>query len=314
MEYRSMGRSGLSVSLAGMGCNTLGWWVDAAQGARVVHAGLDAGVTLFDTADLYDDGTSETILGQALGARRRDVTIVTKFGMKMSSTPEHRQRGSREHIIRCCEDSLRRLGTDWIDLYLHHQPDAATPVEETLEALDRLIGAGKIRYAGCSNYAGWQIADAAWTSRERRLNPFVAAQNEWNLLSRGVETEVVPAARRFGLGLMPYFPLAMGLLTGKYVRGGERDPAMRLGGEDPRYAAMLSDAQFDRVEKLAAFARERGRGLLEVAIGWLASRDVVATVICGATRPDQIRANAAAVVAWRPDADDEAALDRLSAA
>ena len=313
MEFRTMGRSGLAVSLAGMGCNTLGWWVDEAQGIKVVRAARDAGVALFDTADCYDDGVSETILGKALGKARQDAVIVTKFGLRTKFARPNARRGGRDHVIRSCEGSLKRLKTDWIDLYLHHAPDDATPIEETLEALDRLIGAGKIRYAGCSNYAGWQIADAAWTARDRRLQPFVAAQSEWNLFSRAIEDEVVPAARRFGLGVMPYFPLAMGLLSGKYSRGRRPAKSTRLAGDDPRYAAMLSEANFDRVDRLEAFAAAHGHSLLELAIGWLASHDVVSTVICGATRPAQVRANAAAVTAWRMSADEMAQVDALMA-
>jgi len=314
MEFRTMGRSGLAVSLAGMGCNTLGWWVGEAQGIKVVHGALDAGIALFDTADCYDDGTSETILGKALGRRRQDAVIVTKFGIETKFTRANARRGGRDHVIRSCEGSLRRLKTDWIDLYLHHVPDDATPVEETLEALDRLIAQGKIRYAGCSNYKGWQIADAAWLARDRRLEPFVCVQSEWNLFSRAVEDEVVPAARRFGLGVMPYFPLAMGLLSGKYSRGKRPAKSTRLAGDDPRYRAMLSDANFDRVDRLEAFAREHGHGLLDLAIGWLASHPEVATVICGATKPQQVRANAKAATAWRLTPEEMAQVDALMAA
>lgn len=313
MEFRTMGRSGLKVSLAGLGCNTLGWWVDEAQGTRVVRGALDAGIALFDTADCYDDGTSETILGKALGRRRRDVVVVTKFGMATKFDRAHAQRGGRDHVIRACEGSLKRLGTDWIDLYLHHKPDPETPVEETLEALDRLIEQGKVRYAGCSNYKGWQIADAAWQARDRRLEPYICVQSEWNLFSRAIEAEVVPAARRFGLGVMPYFPLAMGLLSGKYSRGKRPAKSTRLAGDDPRYRAMLSDANFDKVDRLEAFAKEHGHTLLELAIGWLASRPEVATVICGATRPQQAKANAAAATAWRLTAEEMAAVDVLMA-
>lgn len=313
MEYRTMGRSGLSVSLAGMGCNTLGWWVDEAQGTKVVHGALDAGIALFDTADCYDDGVSETILGKALGKQRKDVVVVSKVGMKTAATPDHVRRGSRDHIIRSCEGSLKRLKTDWIDLYLHHAPDPVTPIEETLEAFDRLTAQGKIRYAGCSNYAGWQIADAAWTAADRRFNPYVVCQSEWNLFSRAVEDEVVPAARRFGLGIMPYFPLAMGLLSGKYSRDRRPAKSMRLAGDDPRYAEVLSEANFDKVDRLEAFAAAHGHSLLELAIGWLASHGVVSTVICGATKPSQAKANAKAVTAWRMSADELSEIDRLMA-
>ena len=304
MEFRSFGKSGLFVTLAGMGCNTLGWWVGEAQGTRVVHAALDAGIALFDTADMYDDGTSERILGQALDGRRSDVTIVSKFGLKTASDQRDIPRGSRDYIIRSCEGSLRRLGTDYIDLYLHHMPDPLTPVAETLDALDRLIDQGKIRYYGCSNYAGWQIADAAWQADRMGIPAFVAAQNEWNLLSRDVEREVVPAARRFGLGVMPYFPLAMGFLSGKYRRGETPPDSARLAGGEDRHDELLSDASFERLERLEAYASDHAKSLLELAIGWLASHEVVSTVICGATREEQVRANAAAVTSWRMTAEE----------
>ncbi len=312
MEFRTFGRSGLFVSLAGMGCNTLGWWVGEARGRKVVHAALDAGVALFDTADMYDDGASERILGKALGARRQHVAVVTKFGMKLAGDRRDIPRGGRDYIVRSCEGSLKRLGTDYIDLYLHHAPDPRTPLAETLDALDRLIDQGKIRYGGCSNYEGWRIADAAWRARDAGVPGFVAAQNEWSLLSRGVEAEVVPAAGRFGLGVMPYFPLAMGLLSGKYRRGGTPSTSDRLGGDDARYGAMLSDANFDRVERLDAYAAERGHTLLELAVGWLAGHEAVATVICGATRPEQVRANAAAVTAWPMTAEERAEIAALA--
>ncbi len=311
MEFRNMGRSGLQVSLAGVGCNTFGWWIEEGPAKRVVDAALDNGITLFDTADMYDDGRSETFLGKALGKRRHDAVIVSKFGMKKDSDQRDIPRGSRGYIIESCEGSLKRLGTDHIDLYLHHAPDPTTPVEETLDALGRLIDAGKIRYAGCSNYAGWQIADAHWHADDRGLNPFIVAQNEWNMLERDIETEVVPACRNYGMGIMPYFPLCMGLLSGKYKRGEKPSGDSRLGGDDARYRALLSDETFDHIDKLAAFAADHGHSLLELAIGWLASQPVVSTVICGATRPEQIEANAAAVTAWRLSADEVAIVDTL---
>ena len=311
MELRCFGRSGLHASLAGLGCNTLGWWVDEAAGRKVVHAALDAGITLFDTADMYDDGTSERILGKALGARRQDAVVVTKFGMKTASDRRDIPRGARSYILRACEGSLKRLGSDYIDLYLHHAPDPMTPLDETLDALDRLIDQGKIRYGGCSNYAGWQIADAFRLTERSGRAPLVAAQNEWNLLARAVEAEVVPAARRFGLGVMPYFPLAMGLLTGKYSRGKAARTGRLAGGED-RHRALLSDRNFARIERLQAHAARRGHSLLELAIGWLASRQEVASVICGATRPDQVKANAAAVAAWRMTGDEIAEIAEIA--
>ncbi|MCY4608523.1 MAG: aldo/keto reductase [bacterium] len=304
MEQRTFGHSGLQVSLAGMGCNTLGWWVGEDQGTRVVHAALDSGVGLFDTADMYDDGTSESILGKALAGRRQDVAIVSKFGLKTASDQRDIPRGSRDYIIRSCEGSLRRLATDYIDLYLHHEPDPLTPVAETLDALDRLIDQGKIRYYGCSNYKGWQIADAAWQADTLCVPRFIAAQNEWSLLARETETEVVPAARRFGLGIMPYFPLAMGFLTGKYTAGGKPPESSRLASGQERHSTLLSEANFERLDRLGAYAAERGKSLLELAIGWLASHDTVTTVICGATREDQVRANAAAAGAWNMTAGE----------
>ena len=312
MEHRAFGRSGLFVSLAGMGCNTLGRAVDEVRGKEVVHAALDAGVALFDTADMYNDGASERILGSALGARRKDVVVVTKFGLKKASDQRDIPRGSRDYIIRSCEGSLNRLGTDYIDLYLHHAPDPRTPVEETLDALDRLIDQGKIRYAGCSNYDGWQIADAVWQARTRGIAGFVAAQNLWNLLSRDVEREVVPAAERFGLGIMPYYPLAMGFLSGKYVRGRRPDHSVRLGSGEARHTAMLSEENFDRADRLTTYAAERGHSLLELAVGWLAGQSVVSTVICGATSPEQVRANAAAVSAWRMTPQERADAEAIA--
>ena len=304
MEQRTFGRSGLQVSLAGMGCNTLGWWVGEGQGTRVVHAALDSGVALFDTADMYDDGTSESILGKALAGRRQDVAIVSKFGLKTESDQRDIPRGSRDYIIRSCEGSLRRLGTDYIDLYLHHAPDLRTPVAETLDALDRLIDQGKIRYYGCSNYRGWQIADAAWQADSRCVPRFVAAQNKWNLLARETETEVVPAARRFELGIMPYYPLAMGFLTGKYTADGKPPESSRLSAGEADRSSMLSAENFERLDRLASYAADHGKSLLELAIGWLASHDIVTTVICGATREDQVKANAAATGAWKMTASE----------
>ena len=306
MEQRTFGHCGLQVSLAGMGCNTLGWWVGEQQGTRVVHAALDSDVALFDTADMYDDGTSESILGKALAGRRVDVAIVSKFGLKTAGDQRDLPRGSRGYIIRSCEASLRRLGTDYIDLYLHHAPDPLTPVGETLDALDRLIDQGKIRYYGCSNYKGWQIADAAWQADTRCVPRFVAAQNKWNLLAREIESEVVPAARQFGLGIMPYYPLAMGFLTGKYTAGGKPPRSSRLSAGG---SGLFSATNFECLDRLAAYATERGRSLLELALGWLASHDTVTTIICGATREDQVKANAAAVGAWKmtPTETDEIA-------
>ncbi|MDW5324597.1 aldo/keto reductase [Plantactinospora sp. KLBMP9567] len=314
MTYRRLGDSGLVVSVVGIGCNNFGRKLDAAGTRAVVDAALDAGINFFDTADIYGEphGGSEEQLGAALRGRRDDVVLASKFGMSMSGMngPDHGARGARRYVARAIEASLRRLGTDHIDLYQMHEPDPGTPIEETLNALDDLVRAGKVRYLGNSNFTGWQVADAAWTARTRGLTPFISAQNEYSLLNRSVETEVVPAARHFGLGLLPFFPLADGLLTGKYKRGAQPPSDSRLAGPSPRYAARLASAPWDTIEALEKYAAERGRSLLDVAIGGLAAQPAVTSVIAGATTPDQVRANAAAG-RWQPTPDDLTALRAL---
>ena len=293
MEHRNLGRSGLRVSLAGLGCNNFGRRLDVAGTRAVVAKALDLGVTLFDTADAYGEGLSEEYLGKALENRRTDVIIATKFAMPMGEGPLQRG-GSRRYVQRAVEASLKRLGSDWIDLYQMHMPDAATPIEETLRALDDLVRQGKVRYIGCSNFSGWQVADATWVARSAQLTPFVSAQNLYNLLDRRIDRELVPACRAFGLGILPYFPLASGLLTGKYRRGEPSPEGSRLA--DPRFGQRaLTDANFDRVEKLESFAREAGHPLLDLAVGWLATQPEVASVISGATSPEQLEQNAHAV-------------------
>jgi aryl-alcohol dehydrogenase-like predicted oxidoreductase len=311
MKYRNMGDSGLKVSLAGLGCNNFGARIDAEAARKVVDAALDFGITLFDSADIYGAGKSEAFLGRALGKRRHDAVVVTKFGLPMDKRADI-NRGSRRYAIAAVEASLKRLGTDYIDLYLLHTPDPQTPIGETLEAMDALIRQGKVRYIGCSNFAGWQIADADWHARTDGRQRFVAAQNEWSLLERKAEAEVAPACERFGLGIMPYFPLACGLLTGKYRRGAALPEGARLTKvDDSYYPGLLSERNFAKVEALEAWAGARGHTLLELALAWLASRPVVATVIAGATTPEQIEANAAAVTGWTLDADELGALDAV---
>jgi aryl-alcohol dehydrogenase-like predicted oxidoreductase len=278
----------------------------------VVHAALDEGVTLFDTADAYGGhGRSEEYLGAALKGRRDEVVVATKFGHDMAGAngPDWGARASRRYVIRAAEASLRRLDTDWIDLYQLHVPDPQTPIEETLSALDDLVKAGKVRYAGHSNFAGWQVADAAWIARTAGLAPFISAQNHYHLLHREVEAELVPACQRFGLGLLPYFPLASGLLTGKYRRGDPAPEGTRMAGE--RFAQRLAEAPWDTIEALERFATERGIGILDVAIGGLAAQPTVASVIAGATRPEQVRANVAAGN-WQPTAEDLTTLNHLT--
>jgi aryl-alcohol dehydrogenase-like predicted oxidoreductase len=309
MEYRRLGDSGLVVSVAGLGCNNFGRRLDLDGSRRVVDAALDAGITLFDTADAY--GESEVHLGEILQGRRDDVVIATKFGMEVEHNgPDWLARGSRAYIRRAVESSLRRLRTDWIDLYQLHRPDPETPIDETLAALTELVHEGKVRYLGSSNLAGWQVADADWTASSSGFERFISAQNHYSLLERDVEAEVIPACERFGVGMLPYFPLASGLLTGKYRRGEGAPDGTRLGAS-PRADRWLRDDYFDVVEALETFARERGVELLDVALGGLAAQPTVGSVIAGATRPEQIEANVAAT-AWQPSPDDLAELDRIA--
>ncbi|MDR3510451.1 MAG: aldo/keto reductase [Caulobacteraceae bacterium] len=311
MDYRRLGQSGLKVSEIGLGCNNFGMRIDQEATTEVVAAALDAGINFFDTADIYGGLKSEVMLGQALGARRHEVVLATKFANPTGAAPDQRG-GSRRYVIQAVEASLARLGTDYIDLYQMHLPDADTPIEETLRALDDLITAGKVRYIGNSNFAGWQIADADWVARSQGLNRFVSAQNNYSLLERKVEFEVIPACERFGLGLLPYFPLASGLLTGKYHRGEAAPEGTRLAAWGARGAQALSDRTFDRVEKLADFAQANGHSLLELAFAWLLGHPAVSSVIAGATRPDQAVANAAAG-AWKLTAEQVAEVSALAA-
>jgi aryl-alcohol dehydrogenase-like predicted oxidoreductase len=309
MCYRPLGCSGLVVSLVGLGCNNFGGRIDLDRSGAVVEAALDAGVTLFDTADIYGNyGGSETILGEMLAGRRDQVVLATKFGMDMhgANGADYGARGSRRYIRRAIEASLRRLRTDHVDLYQYHQPDGITPVEETLQAMSELVTEGKVRYLGSSNFAAWQVAEADWTSRQRGLARFISAQNQYSLLDRSVEAELVPACERYGIGILPFYPLANGLLTGKYRRGEPAPPETRLAGR----TAALGNADFDRIEALEAFAAQAGRSLLDVAIGGLAARPGVSSVIAGATTADQVRANAAAG-SWVPSANELEQLARL---
>ncbi len=306
MRYRRLGDSGLVVSVVGLGCNNFGRRIDLDATRAVVDAAQDCGVTLLDTSDSY--GASEEFLGEALTGRRDEFVVATKFGMDLHGVlgDDHGARASRRYIRRAVERSLRRLRTDWIDLYQLHRPDPLTPIEETLSALTDLVREGLVRYVGSSNLAGWQVADADWTARTNGFERFISAQNEYSLLVRDVEDELVPACERFGVGLLPYFPLANGLLTGKYRRDVPAPEGTRLHGR-PDY---ITDERLDAVEALTGFASERGIGLLDVAVGGLAARPAVSSVIAGATGPEQVRANAAAG-AWQPDADDLEQLDDL---
>lgn len=300
MELRTVGRSGLLVSAIGLGCNNFGARLDEAGSARVVGACLDAGITFFDTADVYGGGASEEFLGRALGARRDEAVIATKFGASVAAAGGDRS-ASRRTVMAACEASLRRLGTDYLDLYYQHFPDPKTPATETLDALDDLVRAGKVRYIATSNYAGWQVAQADHLSRERARSRFVACQVEWSLLRRGVEREVVPACAAYGVGVVPYFPLASGLLTGKYRRGEPFPEGSRLASSE-RFGRAATEEAFEVVERVEATAREMGRSLLEVSIAWLLHQPTVPSVIAGATSPEQVRSNAAtAEVQLSPD-------------
>ena len=295
MKMRRLGTSGLKVSEVGLGCNNFGMRIDQKATQAVVDAALDSGITFFDTADIYGGTKSEEFLGKALGKRRGDITLATKFGMRIGDDPR-RMGGSRRWIMRAVEDSLTRLGTDWIDLYQFHSPDKDTPIDETLRALDDLVTQGKVRYIGNSNFSGWQIADADWTAAGGAR--FVSAQNLFSLLERKVEFEVLPACEHFGLGFLPFFPLASGLLSGKYKRGEKPPEGTRLAAWGARGAAALNDRNFDKVEKLETWAEERGHTILELAFAWLLGHEVVSSVIAGATTPDQVKTNAA-TSGWR---------------
>jgi aryl-alcohol dehydrogenase-like predicted oxidoreductase len=298
----------LSVSAVGLGCNNFGRRVDLDGTRAVVDAALDAGVNFLDTADIYgEQGSSETLLGEVLKGRRDDVVLATKFGMDMGAKgPSARPRGSRAYIREAVADSLRRLQVDVIDLYQYHRPDGETPIEETLGALDELVKEGKVRYIGCSNFSAGELDEAAGAARENGFANFVSLQNEYSLLKREIEAEVVPECEQLGVGVLPFFPLASGLLTGKYRRGAEVPEGTRLHGR----AEIADDATFDRLEAGERFARERGIELLDVAIAGLAAQPMVASVIAGATKPEQVRANAAAL-RWEPTPADLIELDTI---
>jgi len=314
MEYNNLGHSGLKVSAVGLGCMNFGAMNDAAESAAIVQRALDLGVNLFDSADVYGErGKSEQFLGQALGERRQEVIVATKFAGPMSSVRADMQGGSRRYIMQAVEASLTRLGTDYIDLYQMHRYDDDTPIEETLRALDDLVGQGKVRYIGCSNYKAWQITDAAWTANTASLNNYVSAQNRYSLLTRDIEAEVVPACEQFGLGILPYFPLESGLLTGKYRKGEEFPAGTRLAlWKNFATDAFASAEKFDKVEALQDVCERHGHSMLDMAMGWLASRPEVSSVIAGVTSSEQLEQNVAAGL-WRPGDEELAEIDEITA-
>jgi aryl-alcohol dehydrogenase-like predicted oxidoreductase len=310
MEHRNLGRSGLRVSVVGLGCNNFGGRTDPAQSRTVIHRALDAGITLLDTADVYGGrGRSEEIIGEALGERRREIVLATKFGMPMRDGARPAN-ASRAYIIEAAEASLRRLRTDWIDLYQVHRPDPETPVEETLRALDDLITAGKVRYAGVSNFPAWLTVEAQMTARQRGLAPLVSSQDEFSLFERGAAKTIFPALRAHGLGFLPFFPLAGGLLSGKYREGAPLPEGARLTNRSGGASRFLTEANLAVVERLVSFAEARGHTLLELAFGWLLSQAPVTSVIAGATRPEQIDANVGAAD-WRLTAAEMAEVEGI---
>jgi aryl-alcohol dehydrogenase-like predicted oxidoreductase len=311
MELRNLGASGLRVSAVGLGCNNLGGRLDGSASRVVVQAALNNGITLFDTADVYPvtaHGKSEELLGDALGRRRADVVIATKAGLPFDDAGTKRG-SSRRYIMSAVEASLRRLKTDWIDLYQLHVPDSLTPIEETVCTLDDLLTQGKIRYAGCSNFAAWQVTDAVWTAKSLNRPAFISCQNEYSLLARDIERELVPAMRAHGIGFLPYFPLASGVLSGKYL-GGATPTGTRLqtGGLKDRF---LTEENLAIAERLATFAQARGHTLLDLAFSWLLARPTVASVIAGASNLEQVEQNVKAAT-WTLTAEDLTEIDKLS--
>ena len=314
MQQRNLGPSGLRVSVVGLGCNNFAARLDPEATRRVVHAALDHGITLFDTADVYGrpvrHGGSEEYLGAALGPRRKDIVLATKFGNPMDESGM-KQGASRRYIMAAVEASLKRLGTDWIDLYQVHRFDPLTPLEETVRALDDLIRQGKVRYVGVSNFAAWQVVDALWTAKSLGCNGFVSCQDEYSLLVRGPEKDLIPAMQAHGLGLLPYFPLASGLLTGKYRRNRPMPENARLTITQRLANAFLTDRNWEITEKLADFCEQRGRTMLELSFSWLLARPTVTSVIAGASTPEQIAQNVKATE-WALSAEDLAEIDAIT--
>jgi aryl-alcohol dehydrogenase-like predicted oxidoreductase len=311
MEIRNLGRSGLRVSAVGLGCNNFGQRTDLETSRKVIHKAIDLGITLFDTADIYAGmGGSETVLGEVLGDRRKDIVLATKYCKPMSNDGS-KQGASRRYIMSAVEASLKRLKTDYIDLYQQHDYDPLTPIEETLRTLDDLVRQGKVRYIGNSNFPAWRIAEAEMAARQMGVAPFVSCQDEYSLVVRDIEKDLLPAAQHFNLGLLPFFPLANGLLTGKYKPGAEppadsrfaKAPALRDRSATPRNQAV--------VEKLDAFVKARGHTLLELAFSWLAARPQVSSVIAGATRVEQIEQNVKAAE-WKLSAEEMKEIDGIT--
>jgi len=311
MQIRNLGGSGLRVSAVGLGCNNFGQRTDLETSRKVIHRALDLGITLFDTADIYAGmGGSETVLGTVLGDRRKDIVLATKFSKPMAADGT-KQGASRRYIMDAVEASLRRLKTDYIDLYQQHDYDPLTPIEETLRALDDLVREGKVRYIGNSNFPAWRIAEAEFTARAMNANRFISCQDEYSLVVRGIETDLLPAAQEYKLGLLPFFPLASGLLTGKYQRGAAAPADTRFGKVPAMRDRYVTARNEEIVDNLKAFAEARGRTLLELAFSWLAARPQVSSVIAGATRVEQVEQNVKAI-AWALSAEEMAEIDEIT--
>lgn len=312
MQQRNLGNSGLKVSLVGLGCNNFGGdRIDLEASRKVIHKALDLGITLMDTADTYGNrGESEEILGACLGSRRKDIVLATKCGLPMDDAGTMKG-ASRRYILSAVDASLKRLKTDWIDLFIIHRPDPQTPIEETLRALDDLVRAGKIRYTGCSTFAAWQVVEAQWAARHHNLNHFVCCQDQYNLFKREIEQDLQPAMQNYALGLIPHTPLAAGLLTGKYQRNAPMPAGARMTQEKRQADRWLNNAHWQIVERLTALSAARGHTLLALAMSWLASRPSVAGIIAGATSPEQLELNARAV-GWQLTPGDLAQIDKAT--
>jgi len=309
MKYRRLGASGLEVSETGIGTNNFGARLDEKRSAVVVDAALDNGVNLFDTADIYTHGASEEYLGKALKGKRSQAVIATKFGMLWEEGP-HGKGGSRKRIVDGLDGSLKRLGTDYVDLFQIHRQDPQTPIEETLRALDDAVRAGKVRYIGCSNFDAWRIADAIWTSEHLGLARFISAQPEYSMVVRDIEPDVLPACEHYGLGILPYFPLAHGLLTGKYRRGEDVPEGTRLALTPAAQSKRLTDQNFDILDRLTEFVSARGKTLVDLAFAWLLAHPAVSSVIAGASNGEQVAQNAAAAD-WTLSADEMDEIENL---
>lgn len=312
MEYRKLGNSGLMVSEIGLGGNNFGWWADEATSISVINHALDMGVTFIDTADMYKAGESEEFIGKAVKDRRSQVIIATKFGATMGKGPNERG-GSRYHIMRAVDASLRRLQTDYIDLYYLHVPDSLTPIEETLRALDELVRVGKVRYIGCCNIAAWQLCEALWTSKTNGLASFVVVQSRYNIMERQIESELYPCCQAYNVGVVPWGPLSGGFLTGKYRKGEEGPPGARLSVSMPMYDYIMTEANWKKLDGLKDFAAQRGHTVGHLAIAWLLARDRVSSVIAGARKIEQVSENVAAAE-WKLTADELTQIEEICSA